>query len=308
MTVMLSTFFRTVLVLTITSGCVSAQIRDVKKCSGPIHEGKELTRRAKIIEAPDMDFFAGIARQYNFQGEIRAEAVLCRSGQVTDIHIITTLPENLAEFATAAISTMRFTPAEVNWHTVSQRMSFEFSINQQGVSGITEIDLAKAKGRLVEELDFIGYRRINKEQILGWVKTRPGDVYAPEQVQKDLKSILATGYFNARGTQVALEDGVRGGVRVIFEVFELPLIVDLKFDGLKEPDVWAIVEELRSRHVDVRKGAPLDPGKLNQAERVIERFFEAKGWREVKAQALIENVSATEVAVTFKITGYKFGS
>jgi len=303
----LLTLLRTALLLGVACGYVCAQTRDAKQCNGPIYDGKDVARRAKIIEYPNMGLVANRAKKYNFQGEIRAEFVLCRDGHITDIHIITGLPENLAEFATAAIYTMRFTPAEMNWHTVSQRQQFEFSMNG-GVSGVSEIDSSKAAGRLVEELDIIGNRRITREQILAWIRTRPGEMYSGDQVQKDLMAILATGYFNAPNTRVALEDAVRGGVHVIFEVMESPLIVDVRFEGLKESDRSAIIEELRKQHVDVQKGTPLDSAKLKQAERVIRIFFETLGWRDVKAEAFVESLSATEVAVTFKVTAYKFGS
>jgi hypothetical protein len=306
-TLTLLTLSRTALLLGVACGYVCAQTRDAKQCNGPIYEGKDIARLAKIIEYPNMGLVANRARKYNFQGEIRAEFVLCRDGHVTDIHIITGLPENLAEFATAAIYTMRFTPAEMNWHTVSQRVVFEFSIHGD-VSGVREIDSRKAAGRLVEDLDIIGNRRITKEQIIGWIKTRPGDTYNSDQVQKDLLAVVATGYFDARSTRVTLEDGVRGGLRIIFEVMELPLIAEIKFEGLKEADRSAIIEELRKQHVDIQKGAPVDTAKLKQAERVIRSFFESQGWRDVKAETLVENLSATEVAVTFKVTAYKFGS
>jgi len=121
-------------------------------------------------------------------------------------------------------------------------------------------------------------------------------------------AILATGYFDGRSTRVTLDGGIRGGVRVIIEVFELPLIVDVRFEGLKESDQAAIIEEFRKQHVDVEKGTPLDPAKLKKAERVIQSFFESRGWRDVKATTFVENLRAFESAVTFQVTVYKFGS
>ena len=91
--VMRLTLLRTALLLGLASAYVSAQTRDAEKCNGPIYRGGDVTRRAKIIESPDMAVVANMAKKYNFQGEIHAELVLCRNGQITDIHIITDLPE-----------------------------------------------------------------------------------------------------------------------------------------------------------------------------------------------------------------------
>src|SRR6266540_3539290 len=45
--------------------------------------------------------------------------------------------------------------------------------------------------RLVETVDIIGNRRLRKDDILYYVQTRPGDVYNPAQVERDLQAILA---------------------------------------------------------------------------------------------------------------------
>src|SRR2546426_2176726 len=95
-----------ILALIFISGFVisaRAQNRSIasEKCPMPIHTSREVTRRAKIIDYPDTNVLTGVAVQYNFHGTISAEAVLCRNGRVTDIHLITTLPLNLDEFVIA---------------------------------------------------------------------------------------------------------------------------------------------------------------------------------------------------------------
>lgn len=282
----------------------AAQVSNPQTCRGPIYTRKEVNKPAKLIDQPN---FKALYEAFgnNVSARVTLAAVLCRSGRITDIHVIDSQPPTFGEFVAAAVSLLRFKPAELNWHTVSQRQQLEFNINGYGVSGI---DSGAAAGRRIEELDIIGNRRMTKEQILAWIKTRPGEIYSADQVQKDLMAILATENFNALGTRVTLEDGVRGGVRVIFKVVELPLIVDVRFDGLKEADRSAIIEEFRNQHVDVQKGTPLDSAKLKQAERVIESFLESKGWRDVKAATFVENLKAGESVVTFRVTAYKFGS
>src|SRR5213080_3802127 len=74
--------------------------------------------------------------------------------------------------------------------------------------------------RLVEEVDIIGNRRLRKEDILYYIQTRQGDPFSPDQVARDLQTILSLGFFDKVGTRVTTEDGPRGGVRIIFEVKE----------------------------------------------------------------------------------------
>jgi hypothetical protein len=272
------------------------------KCRGPIYTAQQVAKKARMIGSPNFSALYG-AFGNDVSGSVSLEAVFCRSGRVTDIRVIESRPPKIGEFVAAAVSLLTFTPAEMNWHTVSQRMQLEFSINDGGGS---PIDAAGAAGRLIDEIDVMGNRRLTAQEIRSWIKSRPGDTFNEEQTQKDLRAILATGSFDSTSTRVLLEDAPRGGVRLVFEVNELPLIVEVRFEGLKEGDQSEIAEELRRQNAGVQKGVPLDPGKLKHAKQIIKQFFEAQGWRDVTTEALVEQMSATEVTIIFRINAYRF--
>jgi outer membrane protein assembly factor BamA len=59
-------------------------------------------------------------------------------------------------------------------------------------------------------------------------------------------------------------------------------------------------------HIDVGIGRPLDPVNLKKATKAIEDYFQSQGWINVKAESFVENLSPTEVKITFKITGTNF--
>jgi hypothetical protein len=274
------------------------------KCPGKIYSSKDVGRRARIVDFQSLTI-PKEATAHDVHGTVIINAVLCHNGRVTDITVVQGLPFGVTENAINLLLNTRFSPAELNLHSVSQAKQFQFSVND--ISAITErIDPAAATGRLVEDLDFIGNRRLTKEQILGWILTRPGNTFNADLVQQDLKALLATGYFDSKRTRVTLEDAVRGGVRVVFELVELPLIAEVRFEGLKLRDQYAVSNELTKQHADVRKDRPLDPFRLMRAQILIEQFFQSQGWINVKAEALIENTSATEVKVVFKISGRNF--
>lgn len=272
------------------------------QCRGPIYTPNEVAQRAKISLYADTSVLVRAASQYNFRGTIHADAVLCRSGQVTDVQVTQKLPQNLDVFVMAAIGMMKFKPAELNWHTVSQRIQYEISINADS----KQINPGQREVRLVEDLEVMGNRRMEKEEILKWIKTRPGEVYQPDQIQKDFSAILGSGYFNTINTRVRVEDGPRGGVRVIFEVNELPLIAEIKFEGSAQREGAQIIDQLALYRVDLRIGRPFDPVNLKKAERVVEDYFRSQGWTNVKAEASVENLLGTEVKIVFKITGTQF--
>src|SRR5437868_2169713 len=155
--------------------------------------------------------------------------------------------------------------------------------------------------RLVEDVDIIGNRRLRKEDILYYIQTRQGDVYNPDQVARDLQTILSLGFFDKVGTRVTTEDAPRGGIRVLFEVRELPIIRDIQFEGLKSVAESDVLKTFRERRVGVSKESILDPVKVKNAERVVKEMLAAKGHPNAIVSANVEAVSATSSAVTFVI-------
>jgi len=278
---------------------VTAQAQNANQkqtCGGPVYLGSELTHRAKITSRSNPSLTPE-ALAHGVHGRVVVEAILCRTGRVTDLRVVEGLPYGMTERALAAVLQTRFTPAEMNWHTVSQKIRFEFGFNERGVG----IGLNDAVGRLVEAIEIVGNRRFTAKEILRWVETRPGDLLNVQQVSRDLETILATGYFNRASTRVSSEEGVRGGVVIRFEVSELPVIGEVRFEGLKDLTESVIFDALMKENVDVRKGAVCDPAKVRSAVLVIRKLLESKGQGNANVEVLIENVTATTIVLTFVI-------
>ncbi|MFS8084980.1 MAG: outer membrane protein assembly factor BamA, partial [Acidobacteriota bacterium] len=156
--------------------------------------------------------------------------------------------------------------------------------------------------RLVENVDIIGTRRLRKDDIIYYIQTRPGDTYNPDQVARDLQTILALGFFDKVDTRVAIEDGPRGGVNVTFYVKELPIIRDIQFEGLKSVPESDVLKTFRERRVGVSKEAIEDPVKVRNATRVLKELLAAKGHPNAVVTVSRDQVSATSIAITFEIT------
>ena len=155
--------------------------------------------------------------------------------------------------------------------------------------------------QLVEEVDIQGNRRLRDEDLLYYIKTRAGDTYNPQQLERDLRELLSLNFFDKTATRVLTEEGVRGGVRVIFEVRELPIIRDLQFEGSEAVPESEILKQFREQRVGISKEAVFDPVKVNAAKRVIRELLAAKGYPNATITEKVEEVSATSVAVTFDI-------
>ena len=160
---------------------------------------------------------------------------------------------------------------------------------------------ATAGQRLVESVDITGNRRNRDEDLLYYVTTRPGDPFNPDQVARDLKALNDLNFFNKTKSRVLTVEGARGGIDVIFEVEELPVIRDLQFTGLSSISESDVLKAFRERRIGVQKENLLDPVKINNATRVIKELLAASGHPNATVNADVEEVSATSSAVTFRV-------
>jgi outer membrane protein insertion porin family len=155
--------------------------------------------------------------------------------------------------------------------------------------------------RIVESVDIIGNRRLRKDDILYYIQTRPGDPYNETQVQRDYETLLSLTFFDKTATRVLTENGPRGGVNIIFEVKELPIIRDLQFEGLKSVQESDVLKAFRERRVGVSKESIYDPVKVRGAMRVIKELLAEGGHPNATIEERTEEVSATSLAITFVI-------
>ena len=157
--------------------------------------------------------------------------------------------------------------------------------------------------RLVESVNVAGNRRLTDAEILGHLETRPGEPYDEARVMRDLRALGDLGVFDRRITRVLTGAGLRGGVEVTFEVFELPVIKSVKFEGLKRPDATALLEGLRRRGLGLDGGSVYEPDRIVRAAGVMKELMRGRGWRGVGVQTRVIEVSSTSVELTFIVSG-----
>ena len=160
---------------------------------------------------------------------------------------------------------------------------------------------APAAQRLVENVDIQGNRRNRDEDLLYYVQTRQGDPYNEAQVQRDFQALMALGFFSKTESRVLTQEGPRGGVEVIFEVKELPIIRDLQFKGLHSLTESDVLKAFREKRIGVQKENIDDPVKRNNAKRLIKELLAAKGHPNATVADVVEPVSAGSDAITFDI-------
>ncbi|CAN5171604.1 hypothetical protein BH20ACI2_BH20ACI2_23940 [soil metagenome] len=155
--------------------------------------------------------------------------------------------------------------------------------------------------QIVESVDIQGNRRLRDEDLLYYIRTRAGDTYDPAALERDLKELLSLNFFDKTATKVLTEPGIRGGVNVIFEVRELPIIRDLLFKGASALTESDILKTFRERRVGISKESVYDPVKSLVAIRTLREMLAAKGYPNATITAEEDEISATSIALTFNI-------
>ncbi|MDM7920966.1 MAG: outer membrane protein assembly factor BamA [Pyrinomonadaceae bacterium] len=160
---------------------------------------------------------------------------------------------------------------------------------------------ARSSQQVVESVDIQGNRRLRDDDLIYYIKTRPGDVYDPAALERDLRELLSLNFFDKTATRVLTTPGVRGGVNVIFEVREWPIIRDLQFAGLKAVPESDILKAFREQRAGISKEAIYDPVKARTASRILRELLASKGYPNAKVNIKEEEVSATSIALTFEV-------
>ena len=272
-------------------------------CDGTIYKGSQIPidHKAKIRNrtAPNM---TPQALSKGTHGTVVIEAVLCRNGQVTDLEVFEGLPNGLTEEAIRSVLAIEFTPAEIDLHSVSQKMRFEFFFSSldDGKSGV--LSPRDAEGKLIRRIEIVGNRRLPASEIIALLKTEPGNKYSEEQAKQDLASLLSSGYFTPGNTSVTTEGGPDGDVTVIFEVHELPLISEVHFEGLKNVTASEIITALHDENFELGPGSIYDPGKIKTVTGLIKKALGKNGQKDAKVEVRTEEISFDRVSLTFVIS------
>ena len=117
-------------------------------------------------------------------------------------------------------------------------------------------------------------------------------------MEKDRQSLLATGFFDPKQT-VYTESGVRGGIGLVFEVVERPLIKEIKFEGLTIDQSIAL-QSLKT--IGVQTGDRYSSEKMNAAVDILKRLLEANGRHVAKVELLATHLDAMSINLDFVIT------
>ncbi len=153
---------------------------------------------------------------------------------------------------------------------------------------------APAEG-VVTEIRVEGTRRLEEAAVLARIDTRPGESVAVWKVQRDIRSIYASGLVDDISVEL-LPDPSRDGVILVFRVKEKPAIRSMKISGNKK------IEEDDIREVlDLSPFAVLNDSELALNVQRIRDLYIEKGYYLAEVDPRIEPVGDDQVDLDFHI-------
>ena len=142
-----------------------------------------------------------------------------------------------------------------------------------------------------------GNNRIEEAAIKLVIQSAPGDIYNPNKLREDMKSIYKMGYFD--DVQIEAYDSPEGKV-VTFVVHEKPTIVRVTINGAKNIDE----DDIRSA-ISTKKFTILREKVIKEDEQKIKEMYREKGFFKAEVSTHITEAGENKVAVTFDIKEHK---
>ena len=153
-------------------------------------------------------------------------------------------------------------------------------------------------GQVIQEIDVKGNRRIPKETILAHVYTHPGDIYDATSLERDMRSVWSTGYFE--DLRVEREEATKGW-RIIFYVREKPTIRSIEYHGNNSISQSDILDRYKKIKLGLSLESPYDPAKVIRAKVALQELLSEHGRQFADIKVQVQQIPPAAVAITFNI-------
>lgn len=152
---------------------------------------------------------------------------------------------------------------------------------------------------VVEDIIIQGNRRFPEDSIRYRLSTKVGDDLDPSKVTADLKAIWQTGEFE--NVRVGLLEGETGGIVLVYDVSELPIVVEVDYRGNRKITKSTITDKVEEEQLVIQDDETLNYGKINAIRRLIKSQLDERGLRFGKVDFALERLDAGTARVVFNI-------
>jgi outer membrane protein insertion porin family len=156
-----------------------------------------------------------------------------------------------------------------------------------------EDEAEQARGLTIATIRVAGNRRITSEDILAYLTEKPGQIFSPESLTKDVRELWNSGFFD--DIEVDLERET-GGVSLRFLVRERPNISEIEFEGNTEIDTEDLTEA-----IEVKSNSIISYPAIQRSIQKIRDKYAEQGYFLAEASDEVLPLKNNEVKIKFKI-------
>src|ERR1700689_277237 len=155
---------------------------------------------------------------------------------------------------------------------------------------------------VIQRIEFIGNRRIQRDTLLARIFSRPGDPYSAEAVRRDFQALWNTEFFEDVRLEVEDSPDEPNAKIVVFYVQERPIIRRIEYKGNKSITESDILDAFKEKKVGLSVESQFDPTKIKRAEVVIKSLLAAHGHQFATVKPTYERIAASNaVKLVFNI-------
>jgi len=177
----------------------------------------------------------------------------------------------------------------------------DFSRSRRGVAqiGLTAREIGRniakavASEQNVTSIEVTGNARLNAEAVLERIETEEGQPYDPERIDRDIRKLHESGYF--QDIAVRVQD-LPGGKEVVYDVEERPLISEVVVQGAKALDQGDILEAVSSQSGDI-----INPEIIAKDLEAVRELYRKDGYYNVHVGYSREKVDTGQVTLRIEI-------
>ena len=157
----------------------------------------------------------------------------------------------------------------------------------------------QAPAPVVESIEILNNQFLQRETLLYYVATKPGDRFEESRLKDDFRRLWDTGFLD----DLVLEavDGRKGKI-VRFRVVERKRIQIVDYRGSKELSTTQIEDELKKREAKIKLDTFYDMTKARKVEAILREMLLAKGHPFAVVKHENKNVGGAGTQVSFTIT------
>jgi len=151
----------------------------------------------------------------------------------------------------------------------------------------------QARGQPIAAIDIAGNQRVSADDIMTYLREKPGQMFRPEDLSRDVRELWDSGYFDDIQVDLTRRDD---GVRLRFLLRERSNIAGVEYEGNAEVETEKIEEA-----VEVKANTILSYPAIRRTVQKIRDLYAEKGYFLAEVDYEVTPQTDNEVLIRFRV-------